>query len=81
MSVIERGRVRATTESGQIHTIVFRQDVVRSRNLSGGNKRILGLVDLETDDGQPVNRRKPGEYELVLTGEILTGIDPEPSIT
>jgi hypothetical protein len=42
----------------------------------GGTEVHEGRRSLVTSDGQPVNRKGRGQYQIVTTGELLASNDP-----
>ena len=60
------------------HTLHVLQDVVtRARGLQRNKPVFLGLREIVTSDGRSVNRVVQGQYEIVVTGQILTSSDPD----
>jgi hypothetical protein len=69
--LVFKGYFRASDASGTSHFI----DVFQLMQVSPRDS-IIGLPLFRTTDGQPVNRTKKGEYEIVGTGTALHSLDP-----
>jgi hypothetical protein len=63
------GEWTARRADGRTVRVILYRDV-----LDGG---ILGLGDLTTDQGETLNQRGKGRYEVVATGEIIQSSDPD----
>jgi hypothetical protein len=66
-----KGSFKASDASGMFHLIDVFQLIQDSPNESA-----IGLPLFRTTDGQPVNRRNKGEYEIAGTGTALHSLDP-----
>ena len=69
--LVFKGSFRVSDASGTSHLI----DVFQLIQVSPHDSTI-GLPLFRTTDGQPVNRRNKGEYEIVGTGTALHSLDP-----
>jgi hypothetical protein len=62
------------TDGGEQYTIIEYTDVIPAGSFQDPKKEVPGLKTLMTSDGQHVNYREDGTYEIVESGKIARKI-------
>ena len=70
------GSFVAVGENGAKRTIHIFTDIIDARHQKDLHAELEGLKQLRTASGDAVNRLAKGEYEVVVTGEVLRSDDP-----
>ena len=73
----QTGTFTAQDQTGKIHTIYEYTDVMDVGTLDNPSATMPGMRRLRTSDGQVVNYKQKGVYEIVATGVILKSNDPK----
>jgi hypothetical protein len=71
------GTFTAQDKTGKIHTVHEYTDFIDAGTLDDPSATIPGLKQLRTSDGQVLNYKQKGVYEIVATGIILKSNDPK----
>jgi hypothetical protein len=70
-------RFQVKDAAGRDRTLVLIQTFVGGKPVFGGQSAVSpGIKKIRTEDGAAVNRVQQGEYQIVMTGEILRSDDP-----
>jgi len=69
-------RFTAYDGEGQEYTVEVYEKYVDVGTRANPNQRVPGVIRLQTDTGESVNRHSKGRYETVHTKVVLTSDDP-----
>jgi len=73
--LVEQFRVR--TERGEVETLRIYQQIIPAGSFGNPNATIKGMMRVEDEDGNGVNRIDDDSYEIVARGIMATRITEE----
>jgi len=65
-------RFKASSDSGEIFTIIITQEFIIAEEFQSPPQEIPGLKTAKTPNGHLLNYKNDNHFEIVATGEILT---------